>query len=226
MPIDRAQLDQQLNELPDSARWSNRPEIHDLAAVMEPGERALAGGTAWLIEKGKLAVRTWVAICTTERLICLLKGGPGGVRKVELAADRMKAAYTDARLGYHEVIVESNEEKTILSGMPKDSAVALCAALSSQIVMRQQGLHATTQAGIDIPASEPPLPAPAAIMAIPTGQAANVGTDITLRELAAYVEKVQRLEREMLQAQKRLAAIEDVIRRAAARSSAPGNAAT
>lgn len=224
MSIERAQLDHQLNELPDSARWASRPELQDLAGMMNGSERALTGGTAWLIEAGKLAVKTWVVICTTERLICLLKGGATGIRKLELNIGEMKSAYTDARLGYHEVIVESSVGKTILSGMPKDSAIALSGALSAQIAMRLESARVTTAQPGEITQTvlaNAPAPAPNPIASAP-----DVGTEITLSDLAACVEKVQRLETAMLQAQKRLAAIEDVIRRAAARSSSPGNSAT
>lgn len=231
MPIDRAQLDKQLTALPDWERWSKRQELQDLANTLNPGERVLTAGTALLVESGKLAVKTWIYAATPDRLVCLLKGGPTGVKKMELKAGDMTAAYTDARLGYHEVIIEGKQGKTILSFLPKDSAVALSSALSSQIMLRHQPvkddnplplLEESVAAQPMAAALAPPAPVEAApsIIAIPLNDTPNAGADITLRELAAYVEKVQRLEAEMANAKKRLAAIEDVIRRAAARSAA------
>src|SRR4051812_42992692 len=98
MAIERSVLSDQLAALPDSAPWAGRPEVEELHTLLSPGEKVLVGVTGWLIESGKLAVRTWLIVATTNRLICLLKAGSAGVRKVELPVTTMKAAYTDARL--------------------------------------------------------------------------------------------------------------------------------
>jgi len=225
MPIDRATLDRQLAQLTDSARWVGRPEVDELPAILNQGERVLAATTAWLVESGKLAVRTWVVLVTTERLICVLKGGSTskdgttGSKKVELAVVAMKSAHTDARLGYHEVIIEQIDGgKMIISGLPKDSAVWLATALASQITAHHEPVPMPLPVAIpEPPASFSPVPAAEA-----PSEAYSPGVaDITLGDLAGLVEKVQQLEANRLEIEKRLAAMEEVIRRAAARPQTP-----
>lgn len=124
-------MDALLDGVPDVERWGARPEVPEILNLFTPGERPLAGATGWLIESGKLAVRTWLIVVTTNRLFCALKTGTAAIRKVELPLSVIKTAHTDARLGYHEVHVESTSGKIVISGMPKDAAVAIASAITS-----------------------------------------------------------------------------------------------
>lgn len=195
MALELATLQMQLADVPDSARWSARPEIHDLAALLHHGERVQSGATGWLIESGKLAVRTWLIVATTDRLLCLLKSGSSGLRKVELNIDTMKSAYTDARLGYHEVAIESSEGKMIVSGISKEAAVALASSLSTRIEIRKQR------------AATAPLSADAPLPLL---------SDVAPSE----DDRVLVLEAELAEVKKRLALVEEIIRRAQARTAA------
>lgn len=131
MPIEVVALEQQLQAIPEYERWAARPELQDLAAIMNSGERVTAGVQGMLLESGKLAVRTWLIIATDNRLLCLLKNGSAGLRKVELPIGIMKAAYTDSKLGHHEVIIESSAAKIIISRMSKEAALGLSSALTA-----------------------------------------------------------------------------------------------
>ena len=230
MAVDRALLDRQLAELPESARWAVRPEVQDLANLLTPGERVVTGVTGWLIESGKLAMRTWLIIATSQRLLCLRKVGDAGLRKVEMPISVMRAAYTDARLGYHEVIVDSSGPKIVVSGMAKESAVLLAAALNAQMQVTKERSNEGTKERTNeatkersnedtlergMPAEVPTL----ANIAVVAGQDA-----VSRAEVTALAEQVQRLEAELQHTRKRLAAVEDVIRKAAARAAANAQA--
>jgi hypothetical protein len=178
MSVDRAVLNELLTLVPGSERWLERTELNFLATILGADERIIAGDTALLIERGKLAMRTWVVVVTTERLVCL-KGSSDGLRKVEMPVSRMTAAYSEARLGYHEVIVESGKEKLILSRLPTEAALDLANAISSQFAQ------------------------------------ANRTAPVTRAEFEA-------LAIELDNAKKRLSAVEEIIKRAAARSGAAG----
>ncbi len=231
MAVDRALLDRQLAELPESARWAVRPEVQDLANLLTPGERVVTGVTGWLIESGKLAMRTWLIIATSQRLFCLRKVGDAGLRKVEMPISVMRAAYTDARLGYHEVIVESSGPKIVVSGMAKESAVLLAAALNAQMqvtkerrneVTKERSNEATLEREMEDADQAALMPAE-----VPTlvNIAVVAGQEVVSRaEVTALAEQVQRLEAELQHARKRLAAVEDVIRKAAARAAANAQA--
>ena len=189
MAIDNATLQEQLASLPDSERWATRPEVSDLVELLNPGEQILTGVTALVKESGKLAVRSWLVIATDQRLVCLLRSG-AAVRKLEVAMNTVRAAYTDARLGYHEVHVESNAGKLIVSGTSKEASVAL----SSVIVARQQEIQKQ-------PASE-----------VVTIKPVQLSGDVQ--------HQIQQLVAEVENTKKRLAVVEEVLRRAAARNQA------
>ena len=176
MSVDRAVLNQLLTLVPGSERWLDRVELNFLATILGADERVVAGDTALLIERGKLAMRTWVIVVTNERLVCL-KGSSDGLRKVEMPISRMTAAHTEARLGYYEVVVESGKEKLILSRLPMEAAMDLASALNSQLA-HERPVAPVTRAEVD------------------------------------------RLTAELENTKKRLAAVEEIIKRAAARSTA------
>lgn len=198
MSIDNATLQEQLAHLPDSERWATRPEVSDLLVLLNPGEKLLAGVTALVKESGKLAVRSWLVVATTNRLICLLRSG-AAVRKFEIPVGIMKAAYTDARLGYHEVHVEATTGKLVISGTSKDAAVALSSALSARLTELSQ--HA-----------QPAAPAENAQTAATAQTAQSASPDVQ--------EQIRQLVAEVEHSKKRIAAIEEVLRRAAARNQA------
>ena len=189
MAIDNATLQEQLASLPDSERWATRPEVSDLVDLLSPGEQILTGVTALVKESGKLAVRTWLVIATNQRLICLLRSG-AAVRKLETPIHLMKAAYTDARLGYHEVHVESSMGKLIISGTAKEASVELCSILAARMKAQQQQ-----------PAAE-----------VVTVKPVQLTGDVQ--------HQIQQLVAELESTKKRLAVVEEVLRRAAARNQA------
>ncbi|MGQ0561577.1 MAG: PH domain-containing protein [Gemmatimonadota bacterium] len=152
MPVDHVLLEQELAKLPESSRWVGRPEANHLAALLNADERVLLGVTGMLIESGKLAVRSWLLIVTSQRLLGLLKGGPEGLRKLELPVTSITAAYTNATLTHHEVIVESSGRKLLISGLRKESAIALSSALISQVALREQLQDAPRVAALATPA--------------------------------------------------------------------------
>lgn len=197
MPVDRAVLEQRLAHVPDSSRWLARPEVPHLASLLDDGEQVHLGVTGWVVESGKLAMRTWLVLTTSDRLLCLLGGGEN-MKKLQIPLSDMKSAHTDARLGYYEVTVESARRKLILSGLPKEAAVNLSAMISTLISRRDEVASA-------------PLEAP--VMPVESNA-------VTREELQVYVQKVEKLEAELQQARQRLAAVEQVIRNAQAKAAA------
>ena len=206
MSVDRAVLDQQLEGVPEAARWLKRPEVNLLATLIAADERVLTGVTGWVIERGKLAVRTWLVFATSQRLLCLLKG-----RAVEIPLAAMKAAYTDARLGYHEVIIESADDKLVVSGMPKDAAVRLATALSGALARQPSPGAARAANEFDLDVDGDSLP-----MLSDTFD----GAPVTHAEMEEYVQQMKRVMAEIENTRRRLSAVEDIIRKAAARSAA------
>lgn len=201
MPVDRAVLEQELSKVPDSTRWLARPEVPHLATILDEGEKVQLGVTGWVVESGKLAMRTWLVLATSDRLLCLLGGGEN-MKKLQISIADMKNAHTDARLGYYEVTVESRTRKLILSGLPKEAAVNLSAVVSTLISRRDEVASAPTRV---------PAAAPAAIVE---------SNAVTREEVQAYVQKLERLEAELEQTKQRLAAVEQVIRNAQAKAAA------
>ncbi|HUP88509.1 MAG TPA: PH domain-containing protein [Longimicrobiales bacterium] len=196
MPIEVVALEQQLQAIPEYDRWAARPELQDLAAIMNSGERITAGVQGMLIESGKLAMRTWLIIATNNRLLCLLKNGSASLRKVELPIGIMKAAYTDSKLGHHDVIVESSAAKIVISRMSKDAAVSLSSALTLRIKQIQEAAAWT--------AAQPAAPTAAGPIAS--------SAELTLTD------EVRRLNLELEQTKKRLTIVEDFLKRAAAKA--------
>lgn len=85
MPIDRGQMDQQLEALGEGARWWDVRELRDLPTVLQADERimALARGK---IGRPRWLHRVWLIVVTDRRLLMLRSAARSGWRQLELSA--------------------------------------------------------------------------------------------------------------------------------------------
>lgn len=84
MPIDRGQMDQQLEALGEGARWWDVRELRDLPAVLHADEQiqALARGK---IGRPRWLHRLWLIVVTDRRLL-MLRSGASGWQQLEVPA--------------------------------------------------------------------------------------------------------------------------------------------
>lgn len=88
MPIDRGQMDQQLEALGEGARWWDVRELRDLPVVMHADERILT------LARGKIGRprwlhRVWLIVVTDRRLLMLRSASRSGWRQLELSASQI-----------------------------------------------------------------------------------------------------------------------------------------
>jgi hypothetical protein len=89
MPIDRSNLERQLDELGGSSRWWNERELRDLPAILQQHEQIMA------VARGKVGRirfmrRSWLIVVTDRRLLCLRSNRRFGWRQLEFGAEQMR----------------------------------------------------------------------------------------------------------------------------------------
>lgn len=79
------QINQQIAALPHKYIFYTRKEIRYLPKIMNDDERILA------LTSGMMNGRTWLAVCTNQRVLFLDRGMFFGLRQVQMNLDRIQA---------------------------------------------------------------------------------------------------------------------------------------
>lgn len=130
MPVDRGEIDRQLEELGEGSRWWDQRELRDLPAVLHTDEHILA------IARGRIARvrvlrRSWLIVVTDRRLLCM-RSGISGWRQVEVSATHITRASLRVGLFKGRVVVAAGGTTYRLL-VPRPDAYRLHTALSGLI---------------------------------------------------------------------------------------------
>lgn len=205
MPLDRASIDQQLQDLGEGSRWWNHRELRDLPAVLHADERILA------MARGKLARlrwvrRPWLIVVTNQRLLCLRSSGTSW-RQLEVAAGQITRVAIRIGPFRGRVIVAAGRYRYRLLA-PREDAYRLAQALHSlvtpqhlvpgfaptQLVRRVfDHVLALPAAAFGPTLSGPPAPAPAV-------------------DTSALEQRLQLMEDQVLQLQQQVDFLEQLLR--------------
>lgn len=129
MPIDRGNIDQQLQAIGESSLWWDQREFRDLPGVLEENERIVA------LARGKIARirwlrRTWLIVLTHRRLVCLRSQGKTSWRQLELKVHEFTRV--SMRVGpFKGRVLLGAGGQTYRFLVPRDQAYKLHAGLSS-----------------------------------------------------------------------------------------------
>lgn len=103
-----AQIHAEINALPDRFIFYTRKEIRYLPEILNEGEHILA------LTSGFMENQTWLAICTTRRILFLNRGMIFGLKQVQINLDRLQSIESDAGLFFgHIRVFDSGSSFTI-----------------------------------------------------------------------------------------------------------------
>lgn len=89
MPIDRGQIDQQLQALRESSQWWDQREFRDLPAVLHADEQIVALATG-KVARVRVLRRRWLIVVTDQRLLLMRSAGRSGWKQLEIAAGQIE----------------------------------------------------------------------------------------------------------------------------------------
>ena len=131
MPLDRGNIDHQLEALGEGSRWWHVRELRDLPLALNADEEILA------ISRGKLGrprwIRhSWLVVLTAKRLICLRSFWRGGWRQQEVPTrDILRVGLRIGPFRGRVVVVTSGRTWRLL--LPRPDAYRLQAALAGVV---------------------------------------------------------------------------------------------
>lgn len=109
------QVWQQIHNLPHRYIFYTRKEIRYLPKILSDDERILA------LTSGFMNNRTWLAVCTTRRILFLDRGMFFGLRQVQMNLDRLQAIDSNAGLVFGSIRVWDGASSMAISMILKSS---------------------------------------------------------------------------------------------------------
>ena len=139
MPLDRANIEQQLAALGEPSQWWERRELRDLPSVLHADERlqAIALGK---VHRAGLFKREWLIVVTNLRLICLRTGSRMGRRQFDLHAGQITEVSVRAGIRRARLVVRAYGEVYRLR-VRRSDANKLLQALSQLVQPRDRPLE-------------------------------------------------------------------------------------
>src|SRR5690606_6365134 len=129
MPIDRGQIDQQLQALRESSQWWDQREFRDLPTVLHADEQIVALATG-KVARVRVLRRRWLIVVTDQRLLLMRSAGRSGWRQLEIAAGQIERV--TLRVGpFRGRVRVSAGGQTYRLLVPRNEAYKLMGALSS-----------------------------------------------------------------------------------------------
>jgi hypothetical protein len=129
MPIDRGEIDRQLQALRESSEWWDVRELRDLPSVLNADEQILALSRG-KIGRPRFARRTWLIVVTDRRLFCIRSAGGNEWRQLEIAAgDIARVAMRIGLLRGRVIVAAGGQTYRLL--VPRNDAYKLLTAIAS-----------------------------------------------------------------------------------------------
>jgi hypothetical protein len=131
MPVNRANVEQQLAAIGETDRWWDQREVRELPAILHPDERIFTVVTGRLLRHFRPS-RRWVLVVTDHRVICIKVGERFGRKQLDIPlAPVSSIAHRTGFLASKVVIVSGDRKHRFRVG--KTDALKLIGALSTLI---------------------------------------------------------------------------------------------
>jgi hypothetical protein len=129
MPMDRGELDEQLQSIGEGSRWWDTRELRDLPGLLHREERILAL-VRGKVGRVRVVRKPWLVVVTDHRLLCVRSARHAGWKQFEVSADQVRRVALRIGLFRGRVLLATGGD-TYRVLAPRAEAYKLYAAVSS-----------------------------------------------------------------------------------------------